>query len=101
MPVPRRLSLPLGYAVVRRFHAPASAVMVATATIEEALRARGFHNIRRWSRGVDTEMFRPRDKAFLAAPRPVFALCRPGRGREEPRRFPQARPSGHQICRRR
>ncbi|EWY40354.1 GDP-mannose-dependent alpha-mannosyltransferase [Skermanella stibiiresistens SB22] len=67
MPVP----LALSYALVRRFHAPAAAVMVATQTIEDALKARGFTNIRRWSRGVDTDLFHPRDKAFLSDPRPI------------------------------
>ncbi|WP_207478057.1 glycosyltransferase family 4 protein [Arenibaculum pallidiluteum] len=66
-PVP----LALSYAVVRRFHAPAHAVMVATQTIEDDLRRRGFSNIRRWSRGVDTALFRPGDKDFLDAPRPI------------------------------
>ncbi|MBP2230164.1 glycosyltransferase involved in cell wall biosynthesis [Azospirillum agricola] len=66
-PVP----LALSYAVVRRFHKPSSAVMVATQTIEDALTGRGFANIRRWTRGVDTALFRPRDKAFLDLPRPV------------------------------
>lgn len=68
-PVP----LALTYALVRRFHAPASAVMVATASIEADLRARGFTNLRRWSRGVDTALFRPMDKGWLDLPRPVFA----------------------------
>lgn len=67
IPVP----LALGYAVVRRFHGPSSAVMVATQTIEDALRARGFANLKRWTRGVDTNLFRPRDKSFIAGPRPV------------------------------
>jgi glycosyltransferase involved in cell wall biosynthesis len=68
-----RLPVPLAlcYAVVRRFHAPSSAVMVATPSIENDLTARGFHNIRRWSRGVDTDLFHPRDKAFLTDPRPI------------------------------
>ncbi len=69
LPVP----LDLSYALVRRFHAPASAVMVATQTIEDDLARRGFRNIRRWSRGVDTELFRPRPKEFLDLPRPIFA----------------------------
>jgi len=65
------IPLALSYALVRRFHAPAFAVMVATKSIEEALTAKGFGNIRRWSRGVDTGLFRPRDKSFLTYPRPV------------------------------
>lgn len=67
VPVP----LAISYAFVRRFHKPSSAVMVATASIEQALRARGFDNIRRWTRGVDTDLFRPRDKEFLPDPRPI------------------------------
>jgi len=65
------IPLSLSYAFVRRFHEPASAVMVATPSIERALVERGFRNIRRWGRGVDTELFRPRDKGFLDAPRPI------------------------------
>jgi glycosyltransferase involved in cell wall biosynthesis len=37
-----------------------------------ALAARGFRNLAMWSRGVDTELFRPRPKAFLDLPRPVW-----------------------------
>jgi glycosyltransferase involved in cell wall biosynthesis len=68
-----RIGLPLGagYSVLRRFHAPASGVMVATQSLERDLGARGFRNLKRWTRGVDTSMFRPRDKSFLDLPRPV------------------------------
>jgi glycosyltransferase involved in cell wall biosynthesis len=59
------------YALLRRFHDRADAIMVATPTIERELTAHGFRNIKRWSRGVDTELFRPRDKAFLDLPRPI------------------------------
>ncbi|MCG8509928.1 MAG: glycosyltransferase family 1 protein [Rhodospirillales bacterium] len=59
------------YRWVRWFHGPASAIMVSTQTIEDALKERGFGRIRRWSRGVDTELFRPRDKGFLTDPRPI------------------------------
>jgi len=37
------------------------------------LAARGFKNIARWQRGVDTQRFRPRDKNFLDLPRPIAA----------------------------
>jgi glycosyltransferase involved in cell wall biosynthesis len=50
------------YAVLRRFHAPASAVMVATESIEQELRSRKFRRLVRWSRGVDTNLFRPYGK---------------------------------------
>jgi glycosyltransferase involved in cell wall biosynthesis len=65
--VPVRLS----YAWLRRFHSRARGVMVATDSIEADLRGRGFGNIKRWSRGVDTTLFKPRDKGFLDLPRPI------------------------------
>jgi len=52
--------LPISYRLVRKFHAPASTIMVATQTIQDELEHRGFERIRRWSRGVDTELFKPR-----------------------------------------
>ena len=71
--VQARWHIPLGisYAFLRRFHGKSSAIMVATESIERTLVARGFNNIRRWTRGVDTELFRPGDKSFLDAPRPI------------------------------
>jgi glycosyltransferase involved in cell wall biosynthesis len=68
-----RMAVPVGttYRLLRRFHARSSGVMVATRSIERELTARGFHNIRHWSRGVDTELFRPRDKGYIDAPRPI------------------------------
>src|SRR5215471_11419199 len=68
-----RMAVPVGttYRLLRRFHARSSGVMVATRSIERELAARGFHNIRHWSRGVDTDLFRPRDKGFIDAPRPI------------------------------
>lgn len=59
------------FAVLRRFHAAASRTMVATPSIERLLRTRGFTNIVTWSRGVDTELFRPQPKDFLNDPRPI------------------------------
>ncbi len=48
------------YALLRRFHAPSSAVMVATASIERELRNHKFYRLVRWSRGVDNQLFKPR-----------------------------------------
>lgn len=62
----------LPYAGLKWFHGPSSAVMVATKTLERDLAARGFKNLRLWSRGVDTVRFRPQDKSWLGLPRPVF-----------------------------
>ncbi|MGB0681817.1 MAG: glycosyltransferase family 4 protein [Magnetovibrionaceae bacterium] len=68
-----RFGIPLkwSYAMLRRFHGPSSAIMVATQTIEDALAENGFKNIRRWTRGVDTELFHPRPKDFLDFERPI------------------------------
>ena len=57
-----RLFFPLDwtYAMMRHFHAPSMAVMVSTDSIREDLEARGFRNIRKWTRGVDLDLFRPR-----------------------------------------
>lgn len=59
------------FAVLRRFHRPASAVMVATESVEQELRDRGFANLVRWTRGVDVDLFRPGDKDFLEGARPI------------------------------
>lgn len=71
-----RLPLFLTYAWLRRFHRPAQAIMVATPSIEAELRALGFGRIKRWSRGVDTLLFRPRvqanvDPPLADLPRPI------------------------------
>ena len=62
----------LGYAVMRWFHGPSKGVMVATPTLRQDLEARGFDNVKTWSRGVDVEMFRPRNDHALDLPRPIF-----------------------------
>src|SRR4029077_1537292 len=63
----------LSYAALRRFHAAAQRCMVSTQSVENELHKRGFHNLVRWRRGVDTELFRPRSKEFLQLPRPIAA----------------------------
>lgn len=69
-----RLGVPTAwsYAGLRWFHGPATAVMVATRTLERDLEQRGFKNLRLWSRGVDTDLFKPGAKDWLDLPRPVF-----------------------------
>ena len=69
-----RLPVPLawGYAFMRWFHAPAVRTLVATRSMEEMLSGRGLRHLVRWTRGVDVDLFRPRDKGFLDAPRPIF-----------------------------
>lgn len=69
-----RFGVPLAwtYAWMRRFHAPSSAVLVATAAIRALLEQRGFRNLADWSRGVDTDLFHPAERRFNDLPRPVF-----------------------------
>jgi glycosyltransferase involved in cell wall biosynthesis len=71
--VAARFAVPLAwtYAIVRRFHAPAARVMVATQSVESELIERGFVNISRWTRGVDLELFRPDERATLDLQRPI------------------------------
>jgi glycosyltransferase involved in cell wall biosynthesis len=60
------------YAILRRFHAPAAAVLCPTPSIRADLTARGFDNVVVWSRGVDIDIFRPGPRDLIASARPVF-----------------------------
>jgi glycosyltransferase involved in cell wall biosynthesis len=60
------------YAFLRRFHRHAAVVMAPTATVEDELRAQQIGHIARWSRGVDTDVFKPAPGAALDAPGPIF-----------------------------
>lgn len=62
----------LGYALFRRFHAGAAAVMVPSHGMLGILRGRGFARLAPWSHGVDLRLFRPMAGADLGLPRPVF-----------------------------
>ena len=69
--VPTRLT----YAWLRRFHAPASGVMVAAPSVRRELAARGFANIQPWTRGVDAGLFDPALRTdFPGIPRPIFLM---------------------------
>jgi glycosyltransferase involved in cell wall biosynthesis len=60
------------YAALRRFHAAATVTMVATPSLMNELRGRGFSNLGMWTRGVDTELFRPDRAIDIGFPRPIF-----------------------------
>ena len=61
------------YGVLRRFHAPASGIMVATESMRAALSAKGFRNLRPWSRGVDPAKFDPGHRQEdIGFKRPIF-----------------------------
>lgn len=68
-----RIPVAWSYAAIRWFHRPAQTVMVATDSIEKELNRRGIGKICRWTRGVDTALFAPREKTlFDHLPRPVY-----------------------------
>ena len=58
--------------MLRWFHAPATAVMVATQSLKRDLAGHGFKNLRLWSRGVDVKRFRPIPDRRHAYDRPVW-----------------------------
>jgi glycosyltransferase involved in cell wall biosynthesis len=60
------------YGALRRFHAAATVTMVATPSLMTELRQRGFSNLGMWTRGVDTDLFRPDRAIELDFARPIF-----------------------------
>ena len=83
----------LTYARLRRFHNAAGTTMVATESLVDELRRRGFQRLSMWSRGVDPEIFRPRERSALPLHvRPP--LCWTSRSEEK-----ISRHSCHWICR--
>jgi glycosyltransferase involved in cell wall biosynthesis len=54
------------------FHKPSRAIMTATKSLRDELRAQGFDNVVTWTRGIDTDLFHPREKLFQDLPRPLF-----------------------------
>ena len=67
-----RVPIAWSYRYMRWFHSASSAVLVSTPTLEAELAARGFRNLRRWSRGVDLTLFAPRPKTWTEYPRPIL-----------------------------
>lgn len=68
LPIPEDWS----YAVLRRFHSAATVTMAATPSLMTELAHRGFKNLGMWTRGVDTEAFKPERAIDLDFPRPIF-----------------------------
>ena len=71
--VSARLPIPEDWvwAWLRRFHRPSRAVMAATPALARELGDRGFARVVLWPRGVDANLFRPRQVA-RKRPGPVF-----------------------------
>ena len=61
---------------MRWFHHPSGRVMVATPSLRDELDKHGFRNLSPWSRGVDTQVFRPRQAGdpdvYEGLPRPIW-----------------------------
>ncbi len=61
--VEARLPIPgvkrMAYAMLRNFHKPSAAVLTPTKTASGELEARGFKNVKTWTRGVDHDTFKP------------------------------------------
>ena len=60
------------YRWLRWFHGPATAMMVATKSLEREMQAHGFKNLRIWSRGVDVDQFHPVPGARLPFEGPIW-----------------------------
>lgn len=60
------------FAGLRRFHSRAVRTMVVTESLQRELTERGFPDVVRWPRGVDTQLFRPREDSVFDLPRPVW-----------------------------
>ncbi len=68
-----RAPVPLAwsYAFLRWFHGAASRTLVRTETQRQLLREQGFDRLSIWPGGVDTSLFRPRERDGLDLPRPI------------------------------
>jgi glycosyltransferase involved in cell wall biosynthesis len=70
LPVPQSWA----YGWLRAFHNSGTGTLVATRSLAADLASRGFTKLRPWTRGVDTELFRPERRRDIGLPRPIF-LC--------------------------
>jgi glycosyltransferase involved in cell wall biosynthesis len=70
-----RLPLPglaaASWSMLRKFHRISRTVLVPTRSIANDLEARGFANVKTWTRGVDHSLFRPYERTALDLPRPI------------------------------
>ena len=68
LPVPQSW----GYALQRWFHNAGVGTMVATPSMSALLKEKGFRRLLPWTRGVDTNLFRPGPARAAENERPVF-----------------------------
>jgi glycosyltransferase involved in cell wall biosynthesis len=62
----------LTYRYMKWFHSKSSAVMVTTDSLKLDLERRGFINLVKWTRGVDTDLFKPPKKKNLKGQIPML-----------------------------
>lgn len=69
-----RFHIPIhwGYAVLRKFHQSSSACLTPTSAIKQTLESKNFSHIKLWSRGVDTQVFKPNGIRLERSNSPVF-----------------------------
>lgn len=69
----QRFAIPTAWttAILRRFHNAGRGIMVATPSLAHELAAQGFERVLPWTRGVDTDLYRPRN-VRLFGEGPVF-----------------------------
>jgi len=77
LPTPERWTADVAWAWLRRFHGAGAAVLAATPTLMNELGDRGFGAVKLWPRGVDAQLFRPRNtfgtmEELRHLPRPFF-----------------------------
>lgn len=61
-----------GYDYLRMFHNSGAGTMVSTPSLARELTDKGFTKVIRWTRGVDTELFKPRPDRLFGKDEPVF-----------------------------
>jgi glycosyltransferase involved in cell wall biosynthesis len=71
--VEARTRIPARYTnkIMKWFHGPSRAIMTATKSLRDELRSQGFEDVVTWTRGIDTELFHPREKLYQDLPRPL------------------------------
>ncbi|MCM2330038.1 MAG: glycosyltransferase family 1 protein [Pseudomonas sagittaria] len=67
------IPLDWGYAWLRVFHRPSSAVLVSTERLQDEFAGHGFKRLALWRKGVDLRQFQPRLDAGESAPRFLYA----------------------------
>jgi len=64
----------LVYFLLRWFHNASAATMVATESLHDELTTHGFTNLVMWSRGVNTDLFKPATCTMLSLKKPCFVF---------------------------